>query len=55
MDASTGNPVEYAGVTLTDTNNNTIASAEVEDGRLEIHTACEGRVTVTIMLLGYRT
>ena len=42
-------------VTLTDTDNNTIASAEVEDGRLEIHTAREGRFTVTIMLLGYRT
>lgn len=55
VDASTGKPVEYAGVTLTDTNNNTIASAEVEDGRLEIHTAREGRFTVTIMLLGYRT
>lgn len=55
VDASTGKPVEYAGVTLTDTNNNTIVSAEVEDGRLEIHTAREGRFTVTIMLLGYRT
>ena len=55
VDASTGKPVEYAGVTLSDTNNNTIASAEVEDGRLEIHTAREGRFIVTIMLLGYRT
>ena len=55
VDASTGKPVEYAGVTLTDTDNNTIASAEVEDGRLDIHTAREGRFTVTIMLLGYRT
>ena len=55
VDAATGKAIEYAHVAVTDEKNNTVASAVVENGHFEIRKMRDGRFTLTIMLMGYRT
>ena len=53
-DASTGDPIDFADVVITDDDNNTVASGTVSEGRFAIDRIREGEYTLSILLVGYQ-
>lgn len=53
-DASTGDPIDFADVVITDYDNNTVASGTVSEGRFAIDHIREGEYTLSILLVGYQ-
>lgn len=53
-DASTGDPIDFADVVITDDDNNTVASGTVSGGRFAIDRIREGEYTLSILLVGYQ-
>lgn len=53
-DASTGDPIDFANVVITDDDNNTVASGTVSKGRFAIDRIREGEYTLSILLVGYQ-
>lgn len=53
-DASTGDPIDFADVVITDDDNNTVASGTVSEGRFAIDHIREGEYTLSILLVGYQ-
>lgn len=55
VDASTGQPIEFADVIVTDLNNKVIASTLVNDGTFVLEQVPNGRFPVSVVLIGYQT
>lgn len=55
VDASTGQPVEYADVIVTDQHNKVIASTLVNEGAFELQQVPNGRYPISVVLIGYQT
>ena len=53
-DAATGAAIDFADVVVTDNDNNTVATAVVQNGRFAIAKVREGEYTLTILLVGYQ-
>lgn len=53
IDATTHTPIHYAEVSITDSDGNTIAKAEVHDGSFKITNLRKGDFTLSIKTLGY--